>query len=153
MQGELGVGDLKDKLDPKTVEGFPSSIISLGCGDHHCLAITGIADFSGFLCFNLTEIGDLYTWGRGREGQLGTGRVMHYSNVPLKVTSLESERMVKVVAFIVSPLLCARLLGVQNIVLLSLRLGHYTLGVCFTSTLGRRNTLVQTLISHTFFNL
>lgn len=41
-QGELGTGALKDMLDPSTIEFFPSPITSIGCGDHHALACTGL---------------------------------------------------------------------------------------------------------------
>jgi alpha-tubulin suppressor-like RCC1 family protein len=61
-KGELGTGILETQLDPVVLEGLKGkNIIQVSCGDYHSMA--------------LSEQGDLYVWGRGREGQLGNGEV------------------------------------------------------------------------------
>lgn len=46
--------------------------------------------------FDFLELGDLYAWGRGREGQLGNGEVHYYSHTPQRVATIENERVVQV---------------------------------------------------------
>ena len=50
------------------------------CGEQHSLAVT--------------EFGDVYSWGRGREGQLGTGERKN-SAVPTQVKTIEHEKISK----------------------------------------------------------
>ncbi len=45
--------------------------------------------------FALAELGDVYGWGRGREGQLGQGDRKD-SLVPQKIQTLKHERIVQV---------------------------------------------------------
>eukprot|EP01125_Pyxidicula_operculata_P008154 TRINITY_DN275_c0_g1_i10.p1 TRINITY_DN275_c0_g1~~TRINITY_DN275_c0_g1_i10.p1 ORF type:complete len:731 (+),score=199.22 TRINITY_DN275_c0_g1_i10:36-2228(+) len=82
--GQLGVGDVKDRLDPTTVEGFRGNIVDIASGEEHTLAIN--------------ELGALYVWGRVRDGQhgLGSSRKDKFLNTPVRVDTLASERIVSV---------------------------------------------------------
>jgi len=58
--GQLGVGDLEQRLEPTRVEGFDGdAVVLVSCGRFHTAAIT--------------EAGRLFTWGRGDHGRLGHG--------------------------------------------------------------------------------
>lgn len=46
----------------------------------------------------LIYLGDVYVWGRGREGQHGNGKRHHITLAPVRVAALDSERVAKVVA-------------------------------------------------------
>jgi alpha-tubulin suppressor-like RCC1 family protein len=49
-----------------------------------------------------TESGDVYTFGRGREGQLGLGHEKRNINAPSLVRELQHESIIKVVAGAIS---------------------------------------------------
>ncbi|GAB9472189.1 hypothetical protein Gpo141_00009374 [Globisporangium polare] len=58
--GQLGHGSCESEWVPRQVEFFKSiSLASVRCGARHTVAVT--------------RAGAVYTWGRGQEGQLGTG--------------------------------------------------------------------------------
>lgn len=56
--GALGHGVKQTCFKPKLIEGLPS-IVQIASGDMHCLA--------------LAESGEVFAWGRGEHGVLGTG--------------------------------------------------------------------------------
>jgi len=80
--GQLGqVTESSDHTDPVIVSALKGKrVVSVSCGESHSLAIT--------------EYGDLYSWGRGREGQLGHG-TRDNSNEPRAVEKLSHERIVR----------------------------------------------------------
>eukprot|EP01114_Cavostelium_apophysatum_P015328 TRINITY_DN4148_c0_g2_i2.p1 TRINITY_DN4148_c0_g2~~TRINITY_DN4148_c0_g2_i2.p1 ORF type:complete len:779 (+),score=239.68 TRINITY_DN4148_c0_g2_i2:397-2733(+) len=79
--GQLGLGNLDDFTSPSVLEGLKGKrIVSVSCGEQHSMAID--------------EFGDLYVWGRGREGQLAN-ETRQNSNVPLLVKELRHEKVVK----------------------------------------------------------
>lgn len=56
--GSLGLGGSVFEIKPRIVNKLQNrQIISIACGMHHTLA--------------LSNLGDLFSWGRGFEGQLG----------------------------------------------------------------------------------
>eukprot|EP00435_Cladocopium_sp_Y103_P053240 s468_g17.t1 len=58
--GQLGHGDLKDVHMPRAVRSLQSKVVrTVSCGEHHVGAVS--------------EVGVLYTWGRGQNGRLGHG--------------------------------------------------------------------------------
>ncbi|PRP80534.1 hypothetical protein PROFUN_11847 [Planoprotostelium fungivorum] len=80
--GALGLGNNEDSLEPSIIEGLKGkNIIKVRCGEQHSLAIT--------------EHGDLYAWGRGREGQLGQGD-RNNSPIPLLVNALRHVKVIDV---------------------------------------------------------
>ena len=82
--GQLGVGSDEDELAPRVVEALRGkTIVQIECGEQYSIA--------------LTELGDVYTFGRGREGQLGLGHRESVSS-PAKVEALAHEMVVKVAA-------------------------------------------------------
>jgi len=80
--GALGLGNNEDSLEPSIIEGLKGkNIIKVNCGEQHSLAIT--------------EHGDLYAWGRGREGQLGQGD-RNNQPTPLRIQALRHVKIVDV---------------------------------------------------------
>jgi len=59
LQGALGTHSTADQHEPEEVPGLPPSITSIGAG-HFC-------------SFAATAEGELWSWGRNNEGQLGRG--------------------------------------------------------------------------------
>ena len=58
--GRLGHGDIVDVFIPKPISGLSGiGIVTVSCGDTHTLALSGT--------------GQLYSFGRNQNGQLGTG--------------------------------------------------------------------------------
>lgn len=55
--GALGLGDLLDAHEPALVEGLPDDVTSIACGHFHSVAVTAS--------------GEVWTWGRNQEKQLG----------------------------------------------------------------------------------
>lgn len=74
--GRLGVGDTENKNAPAKVNGIEGIIKHVYTDDHSA--------------YTLTEDGTLYTWGWNHNGQLGIGSVKQHSDVPSKVTSINS---------------------------------------------------------------
>jgi alpha-tubulin suppressor-like RCC1 family protein len=78
--GQLGHGVLEDCLEPVIVEGLKGKkIINVKCGEMHSIAVG--------------EYGDVFSWGRGREGQLGHGTRDNLS-LPQRVEALRHEKVV-----------------------------------------------------------
>ena len=75
-EGQLGHGTTgNDSGEPQLVSGLSErAVAQVACGKGHALA--------------LTAEGDVYSWGRGDEGQLGTGRTAP-SFVPRYLSSLQ----------------------------------------------------------------
>lgn len=55
-------------------------IRSVACGEHHSMAVG--------------ETGDVYVWGRAKEGQLGNGEVKPNALKPVRVEELRHERVI-----------------------------------------------------------
>jgi len=55
--GALGQGDLEDQYEPTLVATLPDNVTSIACGHFHSVAVT--------------ECGQVWTWGRNDERQLG----------------------------------------------------------------------------------
>ena len=82
--GQLGIGQPPGDIikTPSLIEAFKGKkIVQVECREQTSFAVT--------------NYGDLWAWGRGREGQLGQGnRVTHHT--PVKVTKLAHEKVIKV---------------------------------------------------------
>ncbi len=74
--GRLGVGDTENKNAPAKVNGIEGIIKHVYTDDHSA--------------YTLTEYGTLYTWGWNHNGQLGIGSVKQHSDIPSKVTGINS---------------------------------------------------------------
>jgi alpha-tubulin suppressor-like RCC1 family protein len=48
-QGQLGIGDLDDQLDPVLVEGFRGSIVGAAGGENHTVICNGMVSLELFL--------------------------------------------------------------------------------------------------------
>jgi alpha-tubulin suppressor-like RCC1 family protein len=72
--GQLGLGDTRDRLLPTELTSISEKIISVSSGRAHSLA--------------LTEDGKIYAWGFNDSGQLGLGHA-HQQNQPKKLTLSE----------------------------------------------------------------
>lgn len=76
--------DFDDAVEPTVVEQLKGkSIVDVQCGEEFSIA--------------LSDMGDVYTWGRGKEGQLGHG---HRENLtePTRVDGLKHEIVVQIAA-------------------------------------------------------
>lgn len=72
--GRLGHGDFTSRDEPTLVQGLVGKqVVHIACGGSYSAAIT--------------DIGELYTWGRGTYGRLGHGN-SEDQNLPLYITSL-----------------------------------------------------------------
>lgn len=79
--GQTGHGTQEDESYPRRIDGLSRSVIcDISCGGNHSLAI----DVDG----------KMYSWGRGNDGRLGTGK--ENSLVPEVLTAVKNLRMVKV---------------------------------------------------------
>ena len=85
QEGQLGHGNKSDLRTPKLLE-FNDKIARVACGNGHTAFIT--------------DKGDLYLFGRGREGQLGREGMIEsaatYRTVPTKVESLRNRKIIQV---------------------------------------------------------
>lgn len=80
--GRLGLGDCRDVFIPTPVPGLSGkAILSAACGDTHTLV--------------LMDGGEVFSFGRNQNGQLGTGTDAD-SLVPLPVTALQGKQVVSV---------------------------------------------------------
>lgn len=77
----LGQGGTEDSPLPVQVMGLPDRIVQVASGSMHCVA--------------LCEDGQVYTWGRGEFGVLGTGGSSDYQS-PVLVDAIEGMVAVKV---------------------------------------------------------
>jgi alpha-tubulin suppressor-like RCC1 family protein len=72
-KGQLGLGHTKDIENPEKNKFFEGKkVINVSCGQFHTLA--------------LTSNNDLYGWGAGEYGELGTSKLKHeYSPTKIKI--------------------------------------------------------------------
>jgi alpha-tubulin suppressor-like RCC1 family protein len=108
-QGRLGRGDLKNCLVPRSLTDLKGKhIIQTSCGGTFSAAISGfyllISHISSFL-FVFTflwfsdvfkAMGELYTWGSNKYGQLGQGKIS-VTSVPQRVTALFGKKIVNII--------------------------------------------------------
>ncbi|EGG21173.1 regulator of chromosome condensation domain-containing protein [Cavenderia fasciculata] len=81
-QSQLGHALEKDHLDPSVIQNLSGMrIVMSACGEAHSLAVT--------------EFGDVYSFGRGREGQLGHPEKYNTAH-PNVITALAHERITRV---------------------------------------------------------
>ncbi|KYQ99647.1 regulator of chromosome condensation domain-containing protein [Tieghemostelium lacteum] len=84
--GQLGQELNKDLPDPTVIQFLKGKRIThVACGESHSIGIS--------------HFGDVYSWGRSKEGQLGTGEEQtktQYINQPQVIKTLLHERIVKV---------------------------------------------------------
>jgi alpha-tubulin suppressor-like RCC1 family protein len=57
--GGLGTGETNVELEPVYLSGIEGKVVQIAVGDYHTMAVT--------------EAGQLFVWGRGDDGRLGTG--------------------------------------------------------------------------------
>ena len=79
--GQLGSGNCENKLTPHKVRTFDQKIGSISCGKYHSLF--------------LTTHGKVYSCGRNKKGELGTGNRKAYL-YPQKIVALETLRIIKI---------------------------------------------------------
>jgi alpha-tubulin suppressor-like RCC1 family protein len=80
VNGELGTGNFEERLDPVMLETIKGkTVVELKACEANAVAIT--------------DTGDLFVWGRNREGTLGIGSHEKSSPVPVKVQALDGERI------------------------------------------------------------
>jgi len=84
--GAVGTGESKDEQLPIVVEGQlrGKHVVSIGAGEQHSLA--------------LDDLGNVYAWGRNREGQAGQNSTQYNYASPVRIEHLLRERVVKIVA-------------------------------------------------------
>eukprot|EP01124_Arcella_intermedia_P005043 TRINITY_DN12936_c0_g1_i1.p1 TRINITY_DN12936_c0_g1~~TRINITY_DN12936_c0_g1_i1.p1 ORF type:complete len:447 (-),score=61.37 TRINITY_DN12936_c0_g1_i1:823-2163(-) len=76
MNGELGVGDTTNMSLPTKVVGISGEIKCIGCGIQSCVVVS-----------NEDEV---YSWGKGMDGQLGNGDVSDY-HYPIKISKFKEK--------------------------------------------------------------
>jgi alpha-tubulin suppressor-like RCC1 family protein len=83
---QLGISSpFKTNPEPQLVRSLEGkTIVSCAVGEFHTLATT--------------EWGDVYAWGRGKEGQLGAGRRTLQESTPQKIQTLAGETITEVCA-------------------------------------------------------
>ena len=74
--GELGLADVTEASAPTRLPILAHRIVSVSCGFYHSACVS--------------DDGGTWTWGWGREGQLGHGEA---SSTPVRVSSLDAEPM------------------------------------------------------------
>lgn len=80
-EGQLGLSHVRSENEPKLISKLAGrQVVSIACGDYHSAAVTAS--------------GDVYCWGRGAEGQLGTDNLV--STAPTYVAKLSGARAAKV---------------------------------------------------------
>lgn len=80
--GRLGHGECKDVFIPTPITSLSGKVVaSVSCGDTHTLVAT--------------EAGELFSFGRNQNGQLGYGN-LNDSLLPQQVTALADQRVVRV---------------------------------------------------------
>ncbi|KAL8206720.1 UNVERIFIED_CONTAM: hypothetical protein K2H54_021444 [Gekko kuhli] len=83
--GQLGTGELKDRLIPKKIEGLSTyKIIQVACGHNHSIA--------------LTKDGRVFSWGQNIYGQLGIGKEVSSQGRPQHVPALDGIPLAQVAA-------------------------------------------------------
>ncbi|XP_048366402.1 E3 ISG15--protein ligase Herc6-like [Sphaerodactylus townsendi] len=83
--GQLGTGELKDRLIPKKIDGLSTfKVIQVACGHYHSIA--------------LTKDGRVFSWGQNIYGQLGIGKEVSSHGRPQHVTALDGIPLAQVAA-------------------------------------------------------
>ncbi|XP_015266272.1 PREDICTED: probable E3 ubiquitin-protein ligase HERC6 [Gekko japonicus] len=83
--GQLGTGELKDRLIPKKIEGLSTcKIIQVACGHYHSIV--------------LTKDGRVFSWGQNSYGQLGIGKEVSSHGQPQHVSALDGIPLAQVAA-------------------------------------------------------
>ncbi|XP_015266273.1 PREDICTED: probable E3 ubiquitin-protein ligase HERC6 [Gekko japonicus] len=83
--GQLGTGELKDRLIPRKIEGLSTcTIIQVACGHYHSVA--------------LTKDGRVFSWGQNSYGQLGIGKEVSSQGRPQHVPALDGIPLAQVTA-------------------------------------------------------
>eukprot|EP01129_Flabellula_baltica_P012269 TRINITY_DN5517_c0_g1_i2.p1 TRINITY_DN5517_c0_g1~~TRINITY_DN5517_c0_g1_i2.p1 ORF type:complete len:660 (+),score=142.74 TRINITY_DN5517_c0_g1_i2:22-2001(+) len=80
--GEIGNGTSVDSLDPVLIDLIPGVVTQVAGGEKHGLAVN--------------DVGELYAWGRGREGQLGVIDRKFIEEFPVLVDDLREDRIVDI---------------------------------------------------------
>ena len=81
--GVLGLGGALNSPTPVTLKTLSDkTVVMVACGSEHSLA--------------LTDLGDVYSWGRGFEGQLGISKVTTVSSTPKYLKALRGHPVAKV---------------------------------------------------------
>uniref|UniRef100_A0A8D1RVL6 HECT and RLD domain containing E3 ubiquitin protein ligase family member 6 n=1 Tax=Sus scrofa TaxID=9823 RepID=A0A8D1RVL6_PIG len=84
-EGQLGTGDFKEvNFIPKKITLTDIKIIQVSCGHYHSLA--------------LSEDGQVFSWGKNSDGQLGLGKEVPSQASPQRVRSLEGIPLAQVAA-------------------------------------------------------
>nr|XP_023493507.1 probable E3 ubiquitin-protein ligase HERC6 isoform X2 [Equus caballus] len=85
-EGQLGTGEVKGiNFTPKKIKTLTGiKIIQVSCGDYHSLA--------------LSEGGQVFSWGKNSQGQLGLGKEFPSQDSPQRVRSLEGIPLAQVAA-------------------------------------------------------
>ncbi|XP_060103053.1 probable E3 ubiquitin-protein ligase HERC6 [Heteronotia binoei] len=83
--GQLGTGELKDRLIPKKIDGLSTcKVIQVTCGHYHSIA--------------LTKDGRVFSWGQNVYGQLGIGKEDSSHGQPQHVSALNGIPLAQVAA-------------------------------------------------------
>ena len=81
--GVLGLGGALNSPTPVTVKTLSDkTVVMVACGSEHSLA--------------LTDMGDVYSWGRGFEGQLGISKLTTVSSTPKYLKALRDRPVTKI---------------------------------------------------------
>nr|XP_008109241.1 PREDICTED: probable E3 ubiquitin-protein ligase HERC6 [Anolis carolinensis] len=83
--GQLGTGELGDRLIPKTINALSKyKVIQVACGHDHSIA--------------LTNDGRIFSWGQNIHGQLGLGKDISSQASPQQVSALDGIPLAQVAA-------------------------------------------------------
>nr|XP_056711167.1 probable E3 ubiquitin-protein ligase HERC6 [Euleptes europaea] len=83
--GQLGTGELKDRIIPKAVDGLSTcKIIQAACGHYHSIA--------------LAKDGRVFSWGQNIYGQLGVGKEVSSHGRPQHIPALDGIPLAQVAA-------------------------------------------------------
>ncbi|CAI5784678.1 probable E3 ubiquitin-protein ligase HERC6 [Podarcis lilfordi] len=83
--GQLGTGELKERLIPKKVDGLSKyKIIQVACGNYHSIA--------------LAKDGRVFSWGQNTHGQLGLGKEVTNQAGPQQISALDGIPLAQVAA-------------------------------------------------------
>ncbi|KAJ7294855.1 hypothetical protein O6H91_Y228400 [Diphasiastrum complanatum] len=95
--GRLGHGNSSDLFVPQPIKALQElQIKQIACGDSHCLAITGD--------------GEVFSWGRNQNGQLGLGNTED-SLLPQKILAFEVSKSFFAIVLVASVLFMSWLSG------------------------------------------
>lgn len=83
-QGEIGLERQIGQIHPSLIPNFEGKAVAISAGEGHSLIVN--------------ETGDVFSFGRGKEGQLGLGPSRNNEFSPRKVTALSNEYVMNVAA-------------------------------------------------------